>query len=94
MACGLPVVAAAAPGVTDILGRDDAFGGVVVPVGDSQSLAQSLGRLIDDETMARTLGMRARARVQEAFSIETVGAQLGALLRGSDADWTSSSTVG
>jgi starch synthase len=94
MACGLPVVAAAAPGVTDILGRDDAFGGVVVPVGDSQSLAQSLGRLIDDGTMARTLGVRARARVEQAFSIETVGAQLGALLRGSHANWTSSSTAG
>ena len=93
MACGLPVVATAAPGVTDILGRDDAFGGIVVPVGDSQSLAQSLGCLIDDETRARTLGVRARARVEQAFSIGTVGAQLGALLRGSDANWTSSSTV-
>ena len=94
MACGLPVVATAAPGVTDILGRDDAFGGVVVPVGDSQSLAESLGCLIDDEKRARTLGVRARARVEQAFSIGTVGAQLGAVLRGSDANWTSSSTVG
>ena len=65
-----------------------------VPVGDSQSLARSLGCLIDDETRARTLGVRARARVEQAFSIGTVGAQLGAVLRGSDANWTSSSTVG
>jgi len=96
MACGLPVVAAAAPGVTDILGHDDAFGGVVVPVDDSQSLAQSLGRLIDDETLARALGQRARARVEQAFSIEMVGAQLGNLLRGAKVNQTSTSnsTVG
>jgi glycosyltransferase involved in cell wall biosynthesis len=76
MACGLPVVAASALGVTDILGPDHAFGGSVVPAGDSEALARSLLELLNDDVLSRTMGQRARVRVEGAFSIETVGAQL------------------
>ena len=83
MACGLPVVAASALGVSDILGDSDteACGGVVVPIGDPIPLAAALGRLLDDEILSRKLGMRARARVEAAFALPKVGAQLAVLLR-------------
>jgi glycosyltransferase involved in cell wall biosynthesis len=81
MACGLPVVAAAAPGIADIFNEGEDCGGLVVPTGDSTSLAKSLGRLLDDDAAARLLGHRARVRVEQAFSLHAVGDQLHAFLR-------------
>jgi starch synthase len=76
MACGLPVVAAAASGVQDIFADGEEYGGIVVPMDDAQSVAKNLGRLLDDDEAARVLGTRARARAKKAFSLENVGAQL------------------
>jgi starch synthase len=76
MACGLPIVAASAPGVADIFDEGEKSGGLVVPVGDVASLSKNLGFLLDDNETARLLGMRARKRVEQAFSLQTVGAQL------------------
>jgi glycosyltransferase involved in cell wall biosynthesis len=81
MACGLPVVVAAVSGVADIFDEGEASGGVVVPSGDAVSLASSLGRLLDDDGLARSLGARARLRIERAFSPETVGSQLHAFFR-------------
>lgn len=83
MACGLPVVAAEASGVPDIFEAGEAHGGIMVARGDPASFAQGLGRLLDDDRAARKMGARARARVESAFSLETVGAQLRAFLAGS-----------
>lgn len=80
MACGLPVVAAEAQGVPDILEGGEAAGGIVVPRGDVAAVARELGRLLDDEELSRRLGERARERVEESFSYEAVGAQLAAFL--------------
>jgi starch synthase len=80
MACGLPLVAADAEGVDDILEGGEASGGVVVRRGDAEAFGAALGRLLDDETLSRTLGARARRRVEEKFSLEAVGAQLRAFL--------------
>jgi glycosyltransferase involved in cell wall biosynthesis len=76
MACGLPIVAASAPGVADIFDEGEKSGGLVVPVGDVASLSKNLGFLLDDNETARLLGMRACKRVEQAFSLQTVGAQL------------------
>ena len=76
MACGLPVVAACASGISDIFGEADEFGGVTVPVGDSKSLAINIGSLLDDPARARILGARARSRVEQAFSMDNVSVQL------------------
>jgi glycosyltransferase involved in cell wall biosynthesis len=82
MACGLPVVAAAAPGMADILQDGEESGGIVVPIADAAALARNLGALLDDADKARLLGARARQRVEYAFSLETVADQLhGFLLR-------------
>jgi glycosyltransferase involved in cell wall biosynthesis len=76
MACGLPVVAADAPGVRDIFAGGEASGGLVVPRGDPQALAAALEELLTDEVRRRELGRRARQRVEEAFSLDAVGEQL------------------
>lgn len=83
MACGLPVVATAVPGVSDVLASGELAGGIVVPPDRSDSLALALGRLIDDDALARTLGERARRRAEQEFSLAAVGARLDALLNGS-----------
>src|SRR6185369_8481582 len=67
MACGLPVVAADAPGIVDILGEDD---GTVVPAGDAEAFARALGPLLDDHNLRAALGVRARRRAEERFSHE------------------------
>lgn len=76
MASGLPVVAADASGISDLLEGGEASGGIVVPRGDVTTFAKALARLIDDEDLCRTLGARARARVEESFALEAVGARL------------------
>lgn len=76
MACSLPVVAADAPGVPDILEKGEAHGGIRVPRGDATALALALGRVLDDEAWGRELGKRARSRAENYFSPEAIGKQL------------------
>jgi starch synthase len=76
MASGLPVVAADAPGVGDLLEGGEDAGGVVVPRGDAAAFAAALARLLDDAALCQALGARARERVEGRFALEVVGAQL------------------
>ncbi len=76
MACGLPVVAADAQGVPDIFEQGEASGGLVVPRGDAKALAVALKRVLDDEAIRHNMGKSARKRVEECFSLDTVGQQL------------------
>lgn len=76
MASGLPVIAAGAPGISDLLEGGETAGGIVVPHGDAIAFANALARLIDDEDLCRVLGLHARARVEESFALEAVGARL------------------
>jgi starch synthase len=80
MALGLPVVASGVGGIPDILEGGEQSGGVVVPPGDPAALSHALGRLLDDEVLARRLGERAAFRAQSAFSLEAVGGQLADFL--------------
>ncbi|MGH3134036.1 MAG: glycosyltransferase family 4 protein [Gaiellaceae bacterium] len=80
MACGLPVVAADAQGVRDVV----ADCGVVVPRGDAGALALALGALLDDADRRLELGRACRRRAEDHFSLDVVGAQLrGFLIDGS-----------
>jgi starch synthase len=76
LSCSLPVVAADAPGVPDILEGGEASGGLVVPRDDAAALALALGHVLDDEALCRELGERARRRAETRFSLEAVGEQL------------------
>jgi glycosyltransferase involved in cell wall biosynthesis len=80
MGCGLPIVAADAQGVPDIIEGGEASGGVVVPRDSAAEFAQALGGLLDNESWRRELGKRARRRVEASFSLEAVGKQLRAFL--------------
>lgn len=80
MCCGLPVVAAAAPGVSDIFEGGEASGGLIVRCGDAEALALGIRRLLQDESWGREMGRRARRRAEVAFSLDSVGAQLTTFL--------------
>lgn len=80
MACGLPVVAADAPGVPDILEGGEESGGLMVPREDSEALANALGRLLDDTSLAQELGNRGICRVEMYFSPTAIGRQLNNFL--------------
>jgi len=76
MGCGLPVVAADASGVPDILQGGDASGGVIVQRDNAEQLAAELSRLLDHEDYRTTLGLRARVRAESCFGFDVVGRQL------------------
>ena len=76
MACGLPVVAADASGVADLLGSGDEGGGIIVPREAPAALASALLRVLGDPGWAHELGARARRRAEERFSLEVVGGSL------------------
>jgi glycosyltransferase involved in cell wall biosynthesis len=81
MACGLPVVAADVSGISDVFGEMGRLGGIVVPAGSAEDLAEELGALVDDPARRRALGAAARHRVEEAFSIDAVGRRVWDFLR-------------
>ena len=76
---GLPAVAAAAGGVSEVIGhgRD----GLLVPFGDVDALAAALGRLLDDPAEARRLGAAGRSRVSRGHSWDDRFATLSARVR-------------
>ena len=80
MASGLPVVAADASGIDDLLPHGEADGGLVVPRGDANALVAALERLLGDAPRRAALGRRARARARTA-STEAVGQRLAAVLQ-------------
>nr|WP_263012229.1 glycosyltransferase family 4 protein [Laspinema sp. D2d] len=76
MACRLPLVAADASGIADILEGGEDSGGIIVPRGDAAAFAIALGRMLDHPAWSRELGNRARDRVERCFSPEVIGKQL------------------
>lgn len=80
MACGLPLVAADAQGIPDILEDGETSGGLVVAREDAGAFASALGRLLDDDALAGRLGALARRRVEDDFSPSAVGANLRAFM--------------
>ena len=57
MACGIPVIACAGNGSSEIISEDI---GVLVPPDDSPALGTAIRRLLDDETRRARMGSRAR----------------------------------
>jgi starch synthase len=76
MACGLPIVASDAAGVVDALPRAEDDGGIIVPSGNPQALADGISRLLADPALATRLGRIAERRIEEEFSLEVVGQKL------------------
>jgi starch synthase len=51
-------------------------GGLIVPKEDPRALATALGKFLDNQAWAETLGGLARSRVEKGFSLESIGSQL------------------
>ena len=66
MATGLPVVACAVPGCTDLI--DNLINGLLVPPACPQALAGALARLLDDPALASRLGQAARRKVLREYT--------------------------
>jgi glycosyltransferase involved in cell wall biosynthesis len=82
MACGLPLVAAAASGIPEILEGGESSGGLLVPRGDVAAFTSALRRTLEQPEWRRELGVRARRRIENACSIEAVSEQFRVLFDG------------
>ncbi|MFZ5868812.1 MAG: glycosyltransferase [Thermodesulfobacteriota bacterium] len=63
MACGLPCVATRTGAVEELI--EDRASGLLVPLGNSEALAEALDEIVDDENFARNLGKNARLRMSQ-----------------------------
>jgi glycogen(starch) synthase len=77
MACGRPVVASAAGGLTEIV--TSGHNGLLTPPGDAGALAQAAVRLLADPDLSRRLGGSARATVVQRFAAPVIARRVTAL---------------
>ena len=74
LACGLPVVSTDCKGgPREIL--DDGESGLLVPVGDPESMAAAILRLIEDENLYREMSARATRRASD-FDLPQTGSRI------------------
>ncbi|MBU1695350.1 MAG: glycosyltransferase [Verrucomicrobia bacterium] len=71
MASGLPVIATDVAGAAEALRHEQE--GLLIPPGDIEALRSALQRLMEDDTRRVNLSERGRERIQEAFTVETMG---------------------
>jgi glycosyltransferase involved in cell wall biosynthesis len=67
MAARIPVVATRVGGTPEVV---DAASGTLVPSRNPQALAEAIGRLGRDAELRRAMGIAARRRVEERFTLE------------------------
>ncbi|WP_229420841.1 glycosyltransferase [Pseudoduganella albidiflava] len=72
MACGVPAVASAVPGNTDVL--SGCAGGVLVPLEDNRVVEQTVARLLADPDLRARMGEQGRADAIRRFSTPRVQA--------------------
>jgi glycosyltransferase involved in cell wall biosynthesis len=70
MACEAPVVASGVGGILEVV--QDGITGFLVEPARPAELAEKIRRLLDDPSLARTMGMAGRRRVEERFSWDSV----------------------
>lgn len=76
-ACGRAAVATDIPGVREVVVHGQT--GLTVPVGDISALQGAIVRLIEDDGLRTSMGIRARERAEAHFSMEVWARRLGAL---------------
>ena len=69
-AVGRPIVTTCSIGCKDVV--DDGVNGFLVPVKDSEALAQKLRILIEDKALRNRMGKAAREKAEREFSMENV----------------------
>ncbi len=67
MACALPVVGTSVGGIPELI--EDGKTGFIVPPGDPKALYSAIRALIDDEALAKSMGLSGRQRVIEKFNM-------------------------
>src|SRR5262249_44723487 len=77
-ACGLPVVATDAGGMTDIV--QDKVSGLIVPQKDVPALAEALNYFYNNPAEARAMGQRGSAFVRRNFSWGSVAKRYAVLM--------------
>lgn len=70
MARGLPAVATRAGGVPEVI--EDGRNGLLVPLNDPQSMAEEIVRVVENRSLAETLGAEARLRARRFNIIDAV----------------------
>lgn len=73
MATGTPMVVSNTAGATEMV--RDGTEGYVVPIEDSDALADAISRVLGDFELARQMGRNARAHVEETYDWSTIGQQ-------------------
>jgi glycosyltransferase involved in cell wall biosynthesis len=68
MACGLPVVAMDAGDISCLI--DEGRSGFVVPQNDEHVLAERIMRLLNDQSLAHSLGLAGREKAEKNFNLE------------------------
>lgn len=67
MACGLPIIASAAPGIKDFIKNEQ--NGLLFPVQDHKALAQRILRLVNNEDMRTQLSQGARESFEKEYDM-------------------------
>ena len=73
-ASGRPVVASRVGGIPEFVA--DGRSGLLIPPNDPDALAQSLLRILHDDTLARNMGIAGREFVEEEFDVEDTNSGL------------------
>lgn len=76
MACGRPVVTVQSGALPEVVGD----GGVLVPPEDPAAFASAVGDVLAHPERARALGVAARRRAEDAFSLDRMGREYSAAL--------------
>lgn len=73
-ACGKPVVACTSGGIADAV--EHGVNGLLVPPGDTGSLAAAIISVLGDDDLAKRLGAAGRKRVEETYNWRSIARQL------------------
>ena len=73
MAMAKPIVATSIDGITEQI--TDGIDGILVPPKDSSALAKAVIRILNDKKLARTMGLSARKKAEQKFSVKKMVAE-------------------
>lgn len=77
MAAGKPVIATNGGGVPEIV--ENGRTGILVPMADAEAMAAAICQILSDPLKAKAMGMRARQRVADRFTIEQTARRVEAV---------------
>ncbi|MCX7840488.1 MAG: glycosyltransferase family 4 protein [Anaerolineae bacterium] len=72
MACAKPVIVSDVGANSTLIDRATMRDGILIPRGDNDALAREIVRVLNDPTLARAMGERAREKIVARFSIEAM----------------------